>query len=127
MKTKYKKICHWIKLIKIDFSYVSNFVIISEIIYDWFHTKYCNNFPFNVWEVLYLQYFHNIFTTNYRWLVVISFNLYLPLNYLFVLSIITSNNLSLKICCENVVNIAFLLMYKIKELVKKPSSILLWT
>ena len=51
-------------------------------------------------------YVYNIFTTNYRWLVVIGYNLNLPLKWLFCP---TNNNLPLRICCENVVDIAFLL------------------
>ena len=53
-------------------------------------------------------YLYNIFTTNYRWLVVIGSNLKLILNYIFAPTITTSNNLSLRICCKNVVDISFL-------------------
>ena len=48
-------------------------------------------------------YVHNIFITNHRWLVVIDLNLNLILRLLFCPTIITSNNLALKICCKNVV------------------------
>ena len=58
--------------------------------------------------MLRLQYFYNIFTTNHRWLVVIGLNLKLTLRlFFFVLRITISNNLPLKICCENVVDISF--------------------
>ena len=56
-------------------------------------------------------YLYNIFTTNYRWLVVIGSNLKLILNYIFAPTITTSNNLSLRICCKNVVDISFLSLY----------------
>ena len=54
------------------------------------------------------QHFHNIFITNLRWLVVISFNLNLPLKLLFCPPEIAINYLSLRIYCENVVDIIFL-------------------
>ena len=56
-------------------------------------------------------YLYNIFTTNYRWLAVIGSNLKLILNYIFVPTITTSNNLSLRICCKNVVDISFLSLH----------------
>ena len=52
------------------------------------------------------KYVYNIFTTNYRWLVVIGSNLNLTLRLLFYLN---NNNLLLRIYCKNVVNISFLL------------------
>ena len=54
------------------------------------------------------QHFHNIFITNLRWLVVIGFNLNLPLKLLFCPPEIAINYLSLRIYCENVVDIIFL-------------------
>ena len=48
------------------------------------------------------------FTTNHRWLVVIGSNSNLTLNYFFASTITTSNNLPLKICCKNIVDISFL-------------------
>ena len=45
-------------------------------------------------------YIHNIFTTNHRWLVVISSNLNLTLRLLFYSN---NNNQLLRICCKNVV------------------------
>ena len=63
--------------------------------------------------------YNNIFTTNYRWLVVIDSNLNLSLRLLFCSN---NNNLSLMIWCRNVVSIAFLKkkksLYKINCLVK---------
>ena len=53
-------------------------------------------------------YFYSIFTINYRWLVVIGSNLKLTLRLLFAPTITISNNLPLRICCKNVVNITFL-------------------
>ena len=61
-----------------------------------------------LWEMLRPQYFYNIFTTNYRWLVIISSNLNLTLRLLFYPN---SNNLPLKICCKNVVDISFLFFF----------------
>ena len=55
--------------------------------------------------MLRLQYFYNIFTTNHRWLVVIGSNLKLTLRLLFYPN---NNNLPLRICCKNVVDISFL-------------------
>ena len=60
---------------------------------------------FYIREVLQPQHFHNIFTTNHRWLVVIGSNLNLTLNLLFCLTIIISNNLLHRTCCKNVVKI----------------------
>ena len=54
------------------------------------------------------QHFHNIFITNLRWLVVIGFNLNLPLKLLFCPPEIAINYLSLRIYYENVVDIIFL-------------------
>ena len=54
------------------------------------------------------QHFHNIFITNLRWLVVIGFNLNLPLKLLFCPPEIAINYLSLRIYCENVIDIIFL-------------------
>ena len=59
-------------------------------------------------KVLHPQHFHNIFTTNHSWLVVIGSNLNLLLRLFFAPIIIISNNLPLKICYENIVDIAFL-------------------
>ena len=59
-------------------------------------------------EVLYLHYFHDTFTTNYKWYIVICSNLSSKLKLLFCPPITTNNNLPFKICCENVVNIPFL-------------------
>ena len=56
-----------------------------------------------IWEVLRPQHFYNIFTTNHKWLVVIGSNLNLTTRLLFSTIITTSNNLLLKICCENIV------------------------
>ena len=50
-------------------------------------------------------YVHNIFITNYQWSVVIGSNLNLTLRLLFCPN---NNNLSLKICCKNIVDISFL-------------------
>ena len=50
-------------------------------------------------------YVYNIFTINYRWLVVISSNLKLTLRLLFYPN---NNNLSLKLCYKNIVDISFL-------------------
>ena len=55
--------------------------------------------------MLRLQHFYNIFTTNHRWLVIISLNLKLTLRLLFCPTITTSNNLPLRICCKNVIKI----------------------
>ena len=54
-------------------------------------------------KVLRPQYFYNIFTTNYIWLVVISSNLNLTLRLIFNPTITTSNNLPFRICCKNVI------------------------
>ena len=51
-------------------------------------------------------YVHNIFTTNYKWLVVISSNLKLTVRLFFCPN---NNNLPLRICCKNVVDISFLI------------------
>ena len=48
------------------------------------------------------QHFHNIFTINHRWLVVISSNLNLTLRLFFCPN---NNNLPLKICCKNIVRV----------------------
>ena len=48
-------------------------------------------------------YVDNIFTTNYRWLVIIGFNLNSPLKLLFYLLIIVNNNLVFKIYYKSVV------------------------
>ena len=52
---------------------------------------------------------HNIFTTNYRLKVIISSNLNSKLKLLFYSSITTNNNLSLRICCKNVIDVTFLI------------------
>ena len=52
-------------------------------------------------------YVYNIFTTNHEWLVVIRFNLNLSLKLIFYS---TNNNMSFRICCQNAMNIAFLLI-----------------
>ena len=49
-------------------------------------------------------YLHNIFTKNYRPLVVIGSNLNLTLRLLFCPN---SNNMPLKICCKNVMDVSF--------------------
>ena len=54
--------------------------------------------------MLYLQYFYNIFKTNHKWLVVIGSNLKLTLRLFFCPN---NNNLSLKICCKNIVEYHF--------------------
>ena len=54
-------------------------------------------------EMLCLQHFYNIFITNHRWLVVIGSNSKLTLRLLFASTITTNNNLPLRICCKNVV------------------------
>ena len=64
-------------------------------------------FFFFFWEVLRPQHFYNIFTTNHRWSVVIGSNLNLTLRLLFTPTITTNNNLPLRICCKNVVDISF--------------------
>ena len=46
------------------------------------------------------------FTTNYKWLVVISLNLKLTVRLFFCPN---NNNLPLRICCKNVVDISFLI------------------
>ena len=48
---------------------------------------------------------HNIFIINHRWSVVIGLNLNLPLKLFFYP---VSNNLIIKICCENIIYIIFL-------------------
>ena len=55
---------------------------------------------------------HNIFITNYGWKVVIGSNLNSKFKLLFYPFVITNNNLSLKICCKNIVDIIFLLFIK---------------
>ena len=50
-------------------------------------------------------YVNNIFTTNYRQLVIISLNLNLTLRLFFAPIIIINNNLPLKICYKNVMKI----------------------
>ena len=59
------------------------------------------------------QHFYNIFTTNHKWLIVISSNLNLTLRLLFDPTITTGNNLPLRICCKNVMDISFLQIYSI--------------
>ena len=49
-----------------------------------------------------------MFTTNYKCKIVISYNLNLSLKLLFLPPVTVNNNLSLRICCENIVDIAFL-------------------
>ena len=49
-----------------------------------------------------------MFTTNHKLKIVISYNLNLLLKLLFLPLVTVNNNLSLKICCENIVDIAFL-------------------
>ena len=49
-----------------------------------------------------------MFTTNHKWKIVISYNLNLSLKLLFLPPVTVNNNLSLRICCENIVDIAFL-------------------
>ena len=49
-------------------------------------------------------YIYNIFITNHRWFIVISSNLNLPLKLFFSPTIMTSNNLPLKIYCKNVLD-----------------------
>jgi len=46
---------------------------------------------------------------NKRCYVIINFNLNSKLKLLFYSSVITNNNLPLKICCENVVDVAFII------------------
>ena len=58
-------------------------------------------------------YVHKIFITNHRWKVIISSKLNSKLNLLFYPSVLTNNNLLLRICCENVVDITFLIKNKI--------------
>ena len=53
-------------------------------------------------ELLYPQHFYNIFTTNFRWQVIISSNLNSQLKLLFYPSITTNNNLPHSIYCESV-------------------------
>jgi len=67
-------------------------------------------------------YVHNIFTKNYKWLVIIGYNLNLLLKLLFYP---TNNNLPLKICCKNIVNIAFLLTILFK-LSKNENLMIFW-
>ena len=55
------------------------------------------------------QYFYNIFTTNHRSKVVIGSNLNSKLKLLFYLFVTINNNLPVKICYKNIVNITFLL------------------
>ena len=80
-----------------------------------FFTDQFKNSMFNssifIWEVLRPQHFYNIFTTNHKWLVVIGSNLNLTTRLLFSTIITTSNNLLLKICCENIVHILFLFSF----------------
>ena len=52
-------------------------------------------------------YFHNIFTTNYKQLVVIGLNLNLTLRLLFCPNNNNRNNLPLRIYCKNVADILF--------------------
>ena len=67
-------------------------------------------------------YVHNIFITNYRWLVIIGYNLNLLLKLLFYP---TNNNLPLRICYKNVVNITFLLTI-LFELSKNENLMIFW-
>ena len=64
------------------------------------HTKFQEG-SFNIIQQL-LWKFHNIFITNHSWLVIVGYNLNLSLKLLFCP---TNNNLSLKICCKNIVDI----------------------
>ena len=54
-------------------------------------------------------YVYNIFIINHKWLVVIGSNLKLTLRLLFCLNNSNSNNLPLRICCKNIVDISFLI------------------
>ena len=67
-----------------------------------------------LWELLCPQYFHNIFTTNHKRLVVISFNLTPLLKLLFYPPITTCNNMLHTICCENFIDIAFLFIWRLQ-------------
>ena len=58
-------------------------------------------------EMLRLQHFYNMFTTNYRWLIIIGSNFKLTLRLFFYPNNNNSKNLSLKICCKNVIDILF--------------------
>ena len=54
--------------------------------YVWKYYSRCTNTrkkKFSFWDVLRLQQFYNIFTTNHRWLVIISSSLNLVLRLLF--------------------------------------------
>ena len=72
--------------------------------------------------MLHLQYFHNIFRTNHKWKVVIGSNLNSKLKLLFYPSVTTNNNLTFRICYENVVNITF---PSINRLEKKKENFIL--
>ena len=60
-------------------------------------------FIYEVREMFRSQLVYNIFTINYRWLVIIGSNLNLTLRFFFASTIIINNNLSLKICYKNIV------------------------
>ena len=64
------------------------------------------NDPFALQPPIWLRcYIHNIFTINYKWLIIIGSNLNLTLKLLLCLIITTNNNLLLKIYYKNIVNI----------------------
>ena len=65
--------------------------------------------------MLHLQYFHNIFRTNHKWKVVIGSNLNSKFKLLFYPSVTTNNNLTFRICYENVVNITFLFINSLEK------------
>ena len=57
--------------------------------------------------MLHLQYFHNIFPTNFRLQVIISSNLNLLLKLLFFSLVTANNNLLLRLYYERIMNIVF--------------------
>ena len=60
-------------------------------------------FIYEVREMFRSQLVYNIFTINYRQLVIIGSNLNLTLRFFFASTIIINNNLPLKICYKNIV------------------------
>ena len=62
------------------------------------------------------QNFHNNFITNFMWQAVIGSNLDSPLKLLFCPQVIASNNLSLRICCENIMDVLSLSLSLSKKL-----------
>ena len=61
-----------------------------------------------VWTIVEKCYFYQIFTTNPSWqLIVIGSNLHIT----EIVFLFTDNNLLIRICCENVLNITFFAIF----------------